>query len=413
MKVVIYVSGTRGDIQPLAALADYLHRNGDQIVFCCPPNGKAITSCYDFPVHFIGQDVEKVSAETPDPSKFPIRATTTLIKYLKSEISEQFACLPSLAESADLLIAASFGFGVRNIAEFLKIPFIYVAYSPSIISSEYYPPMTIRRRINSPWLNRMLFKMADLEFTIALQKHTNNERAKLKMPPVHHFLDYGIGSNIILACDPEIMPAAPDTSSRCLQTGYLFKPPANSMNKDLVEFLSKKGPFIYAGFGSMKSHKPEETAQILLEAAEITRTRLIMAKGWKGIELTEKNSKHFIAEEIPHSLLFPRISAAIHHGGTGTIATAARAGIPQIIIPHMTDQFFNGYQVHDRGLGPEPIWRSRLSSARLAKAIDDVLHNPNYKKTAEQTAIAITNRDCFREASIAIRELTKRQIDEA
>jgi UDP:flavonoid glycosyltransferase YjiC (YdhE family) len=410
MKILLYISGTRGDIQPIAALADYLRKKGDQIVFCCPPNGKFIASRYDIPAHIFGQDVEEVSAATPDPSRFPVRATTALIRYLKTEISEQFAVLPSLAKDSDLIITATFGFGVRNIAEFLNKPFIYIAYSPSIMPSGYYPPMTIRRRINSLWLNRFLFKLTDSGFTLAFQKQINRERARLKMHSIAHFWDYSIGTNILLACDPEITPAAPDTSERCIQTGYLLKPISTNLDERLAEFLDTKGPFIYAGFGSMKSHLPEETARILFEAADISGFRLIMTRGWKGIELEKESEKHFFADDIPHHLLFPRVSAVIHHGGAGTIATAARAGIPQIIIPHMTDQFFNGYQVHDRGLGPEPIWRSRLSSSNLAKTIKETFHNPGYKKTAEEIAVTLSNRDSFSEAAGAIRELFKRQI---
>ena len=411
MKITILVSGTRGDILPMAALSDHLRRMGDEIIFCCPPNGKTIASGYDIPAHIIGRDVEEVSAATPDPSRYPVRATFELIRFLKAEISEQFAVLPSLVKDSDLLISASFGFGVRNIAEFLKIPFIYVAYSPNIIPSGYYPPMTVRRRITSPWLNRILFKLTDAGFNLSLKKHVNRERANLGMRPIPYFWEYSIGPNVLLACDPEISPAAPDTSERCIQTGNLFKPMTGIIEKRLADFLESKGPFVYAGFGSMKSHLPEETGKILLDAAETAGVRLIMAKGWKGIELRAQSERYFIADDIPHHLLFLRVSAAIHHGGAGTIATAVRAGIPQIIIPHMADQFFNGYEVHDRGLGPEPIWRSRLSSRKLAKAILEAVHNPAYRETAEKTAAAIARRDSFQAAFSAIRGLVKRQTE--
>jgi vancomycin aglycone glucosyltransferase len=409
MKITFLVSGTRGDIQPMAALADHLRRMGDEIIFCCPPNGKTIASGFDIPMHIIGKNVEEVSKATPDPSKYPVQATFELIRFLKAEISEQFAVLPSLAKDSDLLISASFGFGVRNIAEFLKIPFIYVAYSPNVIPSGYYPPMTVRRRITSPKLNRFLFKITDAGFNLSLKKHVNRERANLGMSPISYFWEYSIGPNVLLACDPEISPAAPDTLERCIQTGYLFKPMTGIIEKRLAAFLETKRPFVYAGFGSMKSHLPEETGKILLDAAETAGVRLIMTKGWKGIELPAQSERHFIADAIPHHLLFPRVSAAIHHGGAGTIATAARAGIPQIIIPHMADQFFNGYEVHERGLGPEPIWRSRLSSRKLAEAILEAVNNPLYQETAEKTATAISSRDSFQTAFLAIRELVKRQ----
>lgn len=413
MKIAFHVSGTRGDIQPVAALADHLRLMGDEILLCCPPNGKAIASEFDIPAHIIGRDVEKLSEDTPDPSSFPVQATSALIRFLRAEMSEQFAVLPSLVKGSDLLLTASFGFGGRHIAESLKIPFIYLAYSPNAIPSGYYPPMTVRRRITSHFLNRALFRFTDAGFNLALRNHVNRERAKLGMRPIPHFWEYSIGPNVLLACDPEISPSAPDTSDRCIQTGYLFRPMAGILEKRLEAFLETKGPFVYAGFGSMKSHLPEETGKILLEAAETAGVRLVMTKGWKGIDLRAAGKNHFIADNIPHHLLFPRVSAAIHHGGAGTIATAARAGIPQIIIPHMSDQFFNGYEVHERGLGPEPVWRSRLSSRKLAKAIIEAVYNTAYRETAEKTAVAISSHDSFHAAFSAVRELAKRQTEEA
>jgi rhamnosyltransferase subunit B len=53
----------------------------------------------------------------------------------------------------------------------------------------------------------------------------------------------------------------------------------------------------------------------------------------------------------PHSLLFPHAAAIVHHGGIGTTGQALRAGKPQIIVPHMDDQYDNGSRIERLGVG--------------------------------------------------------------
>jgi sterol 3beta-glucosyltransferase len=80
-----------------------------------------------------------------------------------------------------------------------------------------------------------------------------------------------------------------------------------------------------------------------------------------------------ILESAPHSWLFPRMAAVIHHGGAGTTAAGFRAGVPSVIIPSGTDQFAWGRRVYELGVGSKPIPRKNLSAEKLAAAIQFAL----------------------------------------
>src|SRR5262249_21741087 len=67
--------------------------------------------------------------------------------------------------------------------------------------------------------------------------------------------------------------------------------------------------------------------------------------------------------------LFPRVLAAVHHGGTGTTGDAIAAGIPSVVVPFFGAQRFWGSRIADLGLGPRPIPRQRLTVDGLAAAI--------------------------------------------
>jgi sterol 3beta-glucosyltransferase len=78
-------------------------------------------------------------------------------------------------------------------------------------------------------------------------------------------------------------------------------------------------------------------------------------------------------ESAPHSWLFPRMAAVVHHGGAGTTAAGLRAGVPSIIIPSGTDQFAWGRRVYELGVGAKPIPRKKLTSENLSTAIQFAL----------------------------------------
>ena len=41
----------------------------------------------------------------------------------------------------------------------------------------------------------------------------------------------------------------------------------------------------------------------------------------------------FAVGEVNQQALFGRVAAVVHHGGAGTTTTAARAGVPQVVVP--------------------------------------------------------------------------------
>src|SRR6202023_3133225 len=79
--------------------------------------------------------------------------------------------------------------------------------------------------------------------------------------------------------------------------------------------------------------------------------------------------------DCDHTKLFPRMAAVVHHGGAGTRATAARAGVPQVVVSHINEQYGWGRQTQRLGIGVQPIPRSNLTAARLGAAIAQAATN--------------------------------------
>ena len=117
-----------------------------------------------------------------------------------------------------------------------------------------------------------------------------------------------------------------------------------------------------------------------------------------AVDLLEKGGrlsdfKVFVADAVPHSWLFPRMAAVVHHGGAGTTAEGLRAGVPTVIVPFIFDQPFWGARVKVQGLGPTPIPRKRLTVDALAQAIDTAVSDAGMRQRAQACGHAIRAED--------------------
>jgi sterol 3beta-glucosyltransferase len=128
---------------------------------------------------------------------------------------------------------------------------------------------------------------------------------------------------------------------------------------------------LYVGFGSLSDGAgAEKTTRIVIDALQRSGQRGILATGWNGMTKPDYLPESiFILESAPHSWLFPRMKAVVHHGGAGTTAAGLRAGVPSIIIPHGNDTPAWGRRVYELGVGPQPIARKKLTADNLSKAI--------------------------------------------
>jgi UDP:flavonoid glycosyltransferase YjiC (YdhE family) len=120
----------------------------------------------------------------------------------------------------------------------------------------------------------------------------------------------------------------------------------------------------------------------VLEALANTGQRGLLLTGWGGLRLESIPDNVFVLEAAPHSWLFPRTAAVVHHGGAGTTAEGLRAGVPSIIVPFILDQPFWGARVHAAGLGPKPISRKNLAADNLAEAIKTAVTDTQMRKRA-------------------------------
>ena len=201
-----------------------------------------------------------------------------------------------------------------------------------------------------------------------------------------------MGDHVIVASDAALSTVPEGVDFRFTQTAYMHLPSRTGLSNKIGQFLQAGKPPVFIGFGSNPVHSPEKWARLLLDVQQAVQQRFIISRGWAGLNADEGGEDCLFVDDVPFELLFPRVAAVVHHGGTGTVAAAARAGVPQIACPFMADQFLNRDQIVKLGLGPRGCNFKKLTAGLLSAAIAECL-NDGYKRKAEEVSRAIGNTD--------------------
>jgi vancomycin aglycone glucosyltransferase len=402
MKVLLSTIGSRGDVQPLLALALELRALGHEPSLCVPPNFKDWVESLGLRCFPIGPDVKrfKVPATTGSPAKPGKFSKEVGRRLAESSVREQFKVLAEAARGCDLIVAATaLQIAARSIAETLKIPYVFVAYCPSVLPAPDYPPLPKRGFRYPQWLpsivNRVLWKIDDRKVNSLFLGTLNEERAKLGLAPVDSVQRHVFTDRPWLAADPTLGPASLGSRMQIVQTGAWFLPDQSPLPDDLERFLANGEPPVYLGFGSMRvgtSRAPAEalepTGRLLIEAARAAGLRAIISRGWGNLSLVDSGADCISIGDVNHEKLFARVAAVVHHGGSGTTTAAARAGKPQVIVPHNYDQFYFSWRMQKLGVGVSCPPRERFTARGLAAALREC-SRPEMKARARSLASRI------------------------
>lgn len=207
------------------------------------------------------------------------------------------------------------------------------------------------------WWNLMTYRIAEWamirQSILSFGKKFLKERGiKLKYKQIKHFMykempvEYGIEESLFPR--PDYWPQQVEiTHFRSRNRLKDYTPPA-----DLVDFLEKHPKPLYVGFGSMVNANPRQVGEDILAVCMELGQPVIINSSWGGIELPEVLPDWaYPTTNIPFDYLFPKVGGAVHHGGSGTTHSAFLAGVPQVIIPHIADQFLWARIVVRMGVG--------------------------------------------------------------
>jgi vancomycin aglycone glucosyltransferase len=203
-----------------------------------------------------------------------------------------------------------------------------------------------------------------------------------------------MGELVIVAADRDLAPLPDDAPERVVGTDAWILEENGPIDPRLDEFLAGGSAPIYVGFGSMVAPRAAELVDQAIAAIRSVGARTIVAGGWAELERHVAHADDvLVVGAAPHGALLPRVAAVVHHGGAGTTTAVARAGRPQIVVPHILDQFYWGRRVEVLGIGPRALPVPLVTADILAERIDRALNDPRIASRAGALGAAMAPRN--------------------
>jgi sterol 3beta-glucosyltransferase len=421
MHIAIIAPGSRGDVQPYIALGIGLVEAGNMVRFVSHQNFETLVSSHGleyWPVKGNVQDIaqSKEMRELLEKGNF-----LTILSQMAKEAQQGALHLAegglAACREVDLILGGMAGVYIGvSIAEKLGLPFLQ-AYLVPFTPTQAFPSVLLPRQPIRliGFLNRFSHHLTRQLMWQSFRGADRIARKEvLDIPRASFWGSYKSdriqGYPILYGFSPLVIPPPPDWGDDIHITGYWFLEPSTEWAPPaaLMDFLESGSPPVYIGFGSMSNRKPEETADIVLQALDHAQQRAIMLSGWSGLRKTDLPDSVFMVDSIPHSWLFPRLAAVVHHGGAGTTAAGLRAGVPSVVIPFFGDQPFWGQRIEELGVGPAPISRRKLTAETLAHAIETAVIDLSIRKRASQLGTEIRTENGIACAVEIIHTLRKR-----
>jgi vancomycin aglycone glucosyltransferase len=370
MKVLISSIGSRGDVQPIIALGVELKMLGHDATLCVAPNFKEWVESFGLTCLPIGPDLKQLTGGMA-PRNPPKLTAEQKSQLAAQAVRSQFPVLTAAAKDCDLIVAGgALQLATRSVAEAFRIRYVFAAYCPAVLPSSTYPPA--RMGTHHPQslpaeAIRLLWKEDEESWNGLFRETLNEERAKLGLPSVDSVPRHIFTDRPWLAADASIGPAGSTTEMQITQTGAWLLHDPRPLPDQVEEFLSRGAPPVYFGFGSMRS--TEGNSRVLIEAARALGLRSIISQGWGNLGPIDDGNDCLMVDDLSHEKLFARVAAVVHHGGAGTTTAAARAGKPQVLVPHHYDQYFWAHRVQALGIGVAGPARDDLTASAMTAAL--------------------------------------------
>lgn len=370
MKLAAVTFGTEGDTRPIAELCRALMDAGHEVTLLAA--GQTLRRAQDLnvPHATLTGDMRGalLSIATVLSGKTSPNAQARALARVANENAAAWMheTLHVATGCKALICAGLAGFAGLSVAEKLRIPVIGAGMFPLTPTAEFPAPF-LPPRETPRWLNRFSHRLVVQLLWWAFRKATNEARSTaLGLPPrrkpwTNQPMLYGIS--------PSLLPKPADWPSNAYICGQWLHPVENwEPSRYLKDFLVAGEAPIYVGFGSMVGFDRKPLLDTLIAA--VAGRRALFYPGWSGTEELQLPNNFFVLDDTPHDWLFPRTSLIIHHGGSGTTHSAARSGIPSIVLPFAGDQPFWAERLRLLGVTPDYTSVRQVNTASLVRMID-------------------------------------------
>ena len=401
MKFALASYGTRGDIEPSAAVGRELLRRGHDVRLAVPPELVSFVESIGLAAVPYGPRVQEFLDEeflrnmwtdflrNAWTIRGPFRLAGKVWEPIIRHWAEASTTLMSLANGADLLSTGlNFEQAAANVAEHYDIPLVTLHHFPMRPNGQLIP------RLPSP-LVRTGGRLVDWLFWRSTRAVENAQRRELGLPRATNPSPRRIADRGTLeiqaydeVCFPGLAAEWAKWNGRRPFVGALTLELSTDADDEVASWIAAGTPPICFGAGSIPLESPSATVELISTACAQLGERALVCAGASGVDDLPHFDHVKVVGPVNYAAVFPACRAVVHHGGSGTTAASLRAGIPTLVLWSSADQPYWGAQVKRLQVGT-----ARRFSATTGESLVADLRRilaPQYASRARELAAAMT-----------------------
>jgi sterol 3beta-glucosyltransferase len=383
MKLAAVTFGTEGDTRPIAELCGALQEAGHEVILLAAEGTLGRARDLGVPHVALAGDIRSLLQPRGGApivaGKVGFNATARALSRIANDNATAWMRQTlEWAGGCDAIICAGLAAFVGfSVAEKLEVPALGAGMIPLTPTIEFASPFLPPRRVPR-LLNRLSHRFVTEIFWRAFRRATNEARASVcGLPPRSKLWS---AQPMLYGISPSVLPKPIDWPLNATMCGQWVQPVEDwDPPHPLRDFLAAGEAPIYVGFGSMVGFDRDVMHDAVVTA--VGGRRALFYPGWSGAKGLQLPRNFCLIEDTPHDWLFRRTSLVIHHGGSGTTHSAARAGKPSVVLPFAGDQPFWAERLRLLGVAPETI-RGRDVDARSLKLAIDAAETTEMRKRA-------------------------------
>src|SRR5262245_15926860 len=141
MRMLLSTIGSRGDVQPLVALALQLRALGQEVRLCVPPDFREWIERLGMAVTPIGPELRTFKLPSPPATPAAPPSPERRRELAEASVATQFETIAAAARGCDIIVGATaLQIAAPSVAERMGIRYVFAAYCPAVLPSPHHPP---------------------------------------------------------------------------------------------------------------------------------------------------------------------------------------------------------------------------------------------------------------------------------
>lgn len=399
MRVLLTSHGSTGDIYPVIRLGRALVEAGHVVRFATVSLFREEIESAGITFVYLPPDWDQSGFAEAMRDLTKAKNPLDLMRIIYSEslpfLNEILDILEREMKTADVFVTSYVFANLCKLARKAGVPCAVATFAHNVVPSVSDPPEGLPRLLIAPafirrrW-NRLLWRITDRVLCWQINRVVGETMERHGMGRSESFV-LEPADRVLVAVSPELFQPKSLWSERFIFTGYMRwqSPEEPRLNAELDRFCQGERVPILT-FGSVTFDGARKVMTRFMRNWPEGK-KIIIQSGWAGLTVERPHSAMMRVDRVSHDQLFQYASMVIHHGGAGTTASVLHAGVPNIIIPHIGDQWFFASEVKRLGVGLE-VKRKKWPED-LPKAVRTIEKSKKIQKRAMAVAAQLAQED--------------------